>query len=130
MPKMLSAKRILQGHAFQQKGKLRYVVDSVVGIQRISQPSCKTAFLSQRMKRIQSPLILYSPDLWVASVLNSLSRIRLMDKNMGEVLYLNTSSKFPKPWKNSSTKCFHLKTYLSRSQHLFILMTIMFLPLF
>lgn len=90
---MLSAKRILQGDAFQQKGKLRYVVDSVVRIQRISQPSCKTAFLSQRMKRIQSPLTLYSPDFWVASVLNSLSRIRLMDKNMGEVLYLNTSWK-------------------------------------
>lgn len=70
MPKMLSAEMILQGDIFQQKGKLWYVVDSIVGIQNISQPSCKRAFLSQRMKGIQSPLILYSPDLWLASVLN------------------------------------------------------------
>lgn len=83
MPKMLSAEMILQSDVFQQKGKPWYVVDSIVGIQNSSQPSCKMAFLSQRMKRIQSPLILYSPDFDVASVLNSLSRAWLVDKKYG-----------------------------------------------
>lgn len=76
---MLLAEMILQGEIFQQKGKLWYVVDSIVRVQNtISQSSCKMAFLSQ-YRKIQSLLILHSMEFRVASVLISFSGAQFID---------------------------------------------------